>query len=68
MKIIGERVDKRGKRIVTVELGKGESVVGIRENSFYDLGEPLNGEVVASHVIAGIQEVTWCSVSQKWVP
>ena len=55
-----------GKRVVTLELGANELLLPIQVDSHYRLGDPL-GDVIASHILLNADEVTWCSVEQKWV-
>lgn len=45
---------------------EGERPVAIREDSHYKLGYPVE-EVVASHILTEMEEVTWCSATQQWV-
>lgn len=56
----------RGKRRITVEVEDGEQLLSIKPNSFYKLGGQLD-DIVASHVIEEMCEVSWCSIEQKWV-
>ncbi len=55
---------KRGRR-VTVELAPGETLLNVREGSYYRLGGQVD-DIVQSHVIADMSRVYWCSVSQSW--
>lgn len=67
MKTISEAPTKDGRRRrVVVEVDNGETLLAVRENSHYQLGDPL-GDVVASHILEQAAEVSWCSVEQKWV-
>ena len=65
MKIRSERILKSGKRVVVVELDAKETLTSIRPNSYYRLGGQLN-DIVASHVLEEMNEVSWCSISQGW--
>ena len=66
MKKIRERTDKRGKRIVTVELDANEKLMSFKDDCFYQLGGQVE-DVVAGHVITESDRVYWCSVAQRWV-
>lgn len=67
MKIVRESTNNSGRRVVTVELAQGESLIAIRNNSYYRLAESLQDQVMHSDYLTGIEEVCWCSVEQKWV-
>ena len=66
MKIIKDEIAtlKRGRRI-TVELSPGETLLNIREGTYYRLGGQVD-DVVQGHVITEVQRVYWCSITQKW--
>jgi hypothetical protein len=66
MKIIKEKVNKKGKREVVIELDQGEHIQAINPDSFYRTGYPVE-DVVRGHVILDSQHVTWCSLGQEWV-
>lgn len=66
MKIIRERINKRGNREIVVELTKDEDLFTVRDEQFYRLGGQVE-DVVGAHVIQEMEMVQWCSVSQKWV-
>lgn len=66
MKKIRERIDKRGKRIVTVELDADEKLMSFKDDRFYRLGGQVD-EVMAGHVITESDHVVWCSIEQRWV-
>lgn len=66
MNIIKETVGANGLRRVTVVLGKGESLMAIRHDSHYKLGQPVD-DIVGSHIIMDAEEVSWCSAQQAWV-
>lgn len=65
MKILSERTVK-GKRRLVVELEPSEDLLAIDQSQFYELGEPLHGDVVGGFVIANCARAVWCSVEQKW--
>jgi hypothetical protein len=66
MKIIKDEIAtlKRGRRI-TVELSPSETLLNIREGTYYRLGGQVD-DVVRSHVITEMRGVYWCSIAQKW--
>ena len=67
MKVLSQRIDRKGKRVVRVDLEEGETLTTIRPNSFYLLGGQVE-DIVASHVLEDMVEVSWCSISQRWEP
>lgn len=66
MKILKEKINKKGKREVVLELDKGEHIQAINPDSFYRTGYPVE-DVVGGHVLLDSQHVVWCSLSQEWV-
>lgn len=48
-----------------VELDDNETLISVRGNQFYRLGDPL-GDVVPAHVIEDMMLAKWCPVAQKW--
>lgn len=66
MKVVSDKVGANGLRRVTVVLARGESLMAIRDNSHYKLGQPVD-DIVRSHIIMNAEEVSWCSASQEWV-
>lgn len=66
MKITKERINKAGKRVVTLELDAGEHIQAIKPDSYYRTGYPQE-DVVGGHILLDSQEVTWCSLGQEWV-
>lgn len=67
MKLISVKDLAGGRRRVVLELQANEELLAVRDGAHYQIGDPV-GEVVASHILGATQEVTWCSVEQKWVP
>lgn len=65
MKHINTRTLANGRRRVTVELTPDETLMPIRDG-FYKLGGQVD-DIVSSSVLNETVQVTWCSVSQKWV-
>jgi hypothetical protein len=66
MKIILQKPAKLGCTRAVLELLPGEKLMVIRPDSHYRLGHPVD-DVMASHIISEAEEVTWCSIEQKWV-
>ena len=66
MKITSERVNKQGKRVVTVVLENGEHIQAINPDKYYRTGYPQE-DVVGGHILLDSEQVTWCSLGQEWV-
>jgi hypothetical protein len=69
MKIISTKT-VGGKVRLTIELAPGQTpdnLVEIDNDAFYTLGEPLHEDVIAGYILAGMREVHWCSIEQKWI-
>lgn len=66
MKIIREKINRRGKREVTVELDTDDKLMAFNDDRFYRLGWQVD-EVMAGSVITESDPVVWCSIEQKWV-
>ena len=66
MKITKERTDKRGKRIVTVELNAGEQIMAFNPDAHYRTGYPIE-DVISGHIILETVHVTWCPLEQCWL-
>ena len=56
-----------GCRILTVRLEEGEMLFCIKQDCFYKLDYPLDGQVVASHILISPTRVVWDSLEQKWL-
>lgn len=65
MKRISEKVVK-GKRRVTVELEDGEQLVAVSETEHYRVPHPID-EIFLGYYLLNADQVSWCSVQQKWV-
>lgn len=65
MKVTRETVNKRGKRVVTVELDADEKLMSFKDGNYYRLGGQVE-DVVHGHVITESDRVYWCSVGQRW--
>jgi hypothetical protein len=66
MKIKRERINKSGRREVTLELDDGEHIQAINPDKYYRTGYPQE-DVVGGHILLDSQQVTWCSLGQEWV-
>ncbi len=66
MKITKERINKAGKRIVTVELDSEEQIHAIDPRAYYRTGYPLE-DTVQGHIILDSERVMWCPIGQEWV-
>lgn len=66
MKVLKERTNKLGKRVVTLELDAGEHIQAINPDSYYRTGYPQE-DVVRGHILLDSDQVTWCSLGQEWL-
>lgn len=66
MKIVRERFNKDGSRVITLRLKKDELVQVYEEDAFYKLGGQMD-DVVPSWVVNDAQKVRWDHFEQKWV-
>jgi len=66
MKVIKEKVNRKGKREVLVELDAGEHIMSINPDYFYKTGYPLE-DVIGGYIILDSCHVTWCSLEQRWL-
>lgn len=66
MKTVRETINKRGKRVVTVELDLDETLMSFKDDRYYRLGGQVE-DVVAGHVITESDHVIWCSIEQRWI-
>lgn len=65
MKIIKEKINKDGKREVTVVLDDEDKLMCFRDDRYFRLGGQVD-EVMAGHVITESEHVVWCSIEQRW--
>lgn len=65
MKIVKEKINRQGKREVTVVLEEQDNLMCFRNDRFYRLGGQVE-DIVAGHVIAESDAVYWCSITQNW--
>lgn len=66
MKIIKEKINRQGKREVTVVLEEGDHLMCFRDDLYFRLGGQVD-EVMAGSVITESEHVVWCSIEQRWV-
>lgn len=66
MKILKEKLNRSGKREVTVVLEEGDHLMCFRDDRYFRLGGQVD-EVMAGHVITESEHVVWCSIEQRWV-
>ena len=66
MKVVKEKINRQGKREVTVVLESNEALRAFDQSAFYRTGYPVE-DVVGGHIILDAEQVTWCSLSQGWV-
>lgn len=66
MKIIKEKINRQGKREVTVVLEDDDKLMCFRDDRYFRLGGQVD-DVVAGHVITESDHVVWCSIEQRWV-
>ena len=66
MKILRERINKQGKREVTVVLEGEDHLMCFREDRFYRLGGQVD-DIMQGHVITESECMYWCSIEQAWV-
>lgn len=65
MKITKIKINKAGKKTVTVEIDNDEKLMSFKDDCYYQLGGQVE-DVVQGHVITESDRVYWCSVSQEW--
>lgn len=66
MKVLRQRINRKGKREVVVELEAKDKLVAFQEDRHYRLGGQVE-DIVAGHVILEASHTYWCSVAQEWV-
>ncbi len=65
MKIIKEKMNRQGKREVTVVLESCDKLMCFRDDRYFRLGGQVE-DIVAGHVITESEHVVWCSIEQEW--
>lgn len=66
MKVIKQKINRQGKRELTVVLDEKDHLMSFRDEGFYRLGGQVD-DVVAGHVITEAEGVYWCSIEQRWL-
>lgn len=66
MKVLRERINKQGKREVTVVLEAEDHLMCFREDRYYRLGGQVD-DIMGGHVITESECMYWCSIGQGWV-
>lgn len=66
MTVLKEKINKRGKREVTLEVDTDAVVVILKPQHHYKLGYPLEDIVEGSHIAEAVP-VVWDVVEQKWI-
>lgn len=65
MKVILDKPKGAGRRMV-IELEADETLVVLKQNSFYRLAYPFDDQIMATHIIDSPTRVYWCSLEQTW--
>jgi hypothetical protein len=65
MKTIREKINKQGKREVTVVLEDKDYLMCFREDRFYRLGGQVE-DIMQGHIIIDSACVYWDSIEQGW--
>lgn len=66
MKILREKRNAKGARVVTVELLEGERLQAIDRNLHYQLPYPMD-YVFSGDVLANPTPVVWDNLEQRWL-
>lgn len=66
MKIVKQRVNRKGELEITVVTSPKEKILVVHEDRFYKLGGQVE-DVVGGHVLVEMENVRWCSIAQEWV-
>jgi hypothetical protein len=66
MKTLREKINRQGKREVTVVLEDEDHLMCFRDDRHYQLGGQV-GDIMAGHVITESECVYWCSIEQGWM-
>lgn len=65
MKILSEKRNKQGKRVISVEIEEDEGVMVIKRDCYYQLGGQV-GDIMHADVLHESIRVYWDSLGQKW--
>jgi hypothetical protein len=66
LKTLREKVNRRGKREITVELEDEDKLMCFRDDRYYRLGVQVD-DIVHGNVIQEAACVYWCSIEQRWL-
>ena len=66
MRVIREKINRQGKREITVVLDSTETLTAFDPSAFYRTGYPVQ-DVVRGDIILDAEQVAWCSLGQEWV-
>ncbi len=66
MKTIREKINKQGKREITVVLEHEDKLMCFRDDRYYQLGGQVD-DIVHGNVIRDSECVYWCSIEQRWM-
>ena len=67
MKIIKQKVNRKGELEITVVMSPKEKLMAAHPDRFYKLGGQVD-DIISGHVLTETDPVYWCSIEQKWVP
>lgn len=67
MKTISEKTLPNGNRRVTVEIAPSETLHTFKEDGHYQLGFPLDDQVINGRILQAATSVCWDSFEQKWM-
>ena len=67
MKVTKSTPRLTGGRTVTLQLEADEMLFCIKQDCFYKLDYPLDGQILASHILLAPTRVVWDSLEQKWL-
>ena len=65
MKTLREKINRQGKREVTVVLEDKDHLMCFRDDRFYRLGGQVD-DIMQGHVIIESDCVYWDSIEQRW--
>ncbi|MDR2880870.1 MAG: hypothetical protein LBV29_03075 [Azoarcus sp.] len=60
------RTYRSGKRVATVRLSEGESIIIVNDKKMYCLGYPLDDQIHYGDTLSSASPVFWNQVSQSW--
>lgn len=66
MKVLRQKINKQGKREITVVLEDKDHLMCFRDDRHYRLGGQVD-DIMGGHVITESENVYWCSIEQRWM-